>query len=228
MFFTKEDIQKLKECLIIEGKKDTDFNEIDKANIEDLIAIVQNNENKKVRIANLLRGNVDISSLSQDLLYKISTIESRLGGIERELGIEPTLPPEAVWYIGQISKTGNEFSNLTVDELLAASRSYSLNVKEVAFVIHESCWFTMVPVGDVSKVAAAYTDGGLVSYFKWDEIRNGFISQVYHEPVYIDNKQYYVYVNRNEKLETTVPEEGMEKVGIEGRFRIELSDSIFG
>ena len=221
MFFTKEDIQKLKKCLLVDGKKDTDFDQVYTANKGDWFAFVQNNKNVKIQVGDFLKDNIEWSSLSPALRDYLESILSRIEFLESlhpgEIG--PHVPDNK-WYVGQITRKSYEFQELTKEELLEVSQSYPLNIKEAVFVIHESCWFIMVPDG-TKVIGAAYTDNGLVSHFTQEEIENGFISQVYHDDIEIDGITYHVYVNRNAGLETNTPIDGVEKMGIEGRFRIE-------
>lgn len=56
MFFTKDDLKKIENYLRDRGVKDTDFPEVSYINPYDLVSIVQNSKNVKVRLDNL--GNI--------------------------------------------------------------------------------------------------------------------------------------------------------------------------
>lgn len=55
MYFTKEDYERILSYILEHSKKDTDFEKATELQGEELLAIVQNNENKTIAIEELLR-----------------------------------------------------------------------------------------------------------------------------------------------------------------------------
>lgn len=54
MFFTKEDIQKIKKAIFEQGVKDTDFQDADDLTSEEYIVVVQDGQNKKVKVSDII------------------------------------------------------------------------------------------------------------------------------------------------------------------------------
>lgn len=144
----------------------------------------------KIKLADLL-----IHYIKVKLNLKIEDSDEPEPDPQPEPEPEPQ-PTTDTWYIGQINKTRPDFAELTVDELLAVSTAYSSTNKTVSITLNSSCWFVMIPTTcDVSR--AYYIDGGILTEYNAEEIKNNFGGLVTHSDVVINNKTYKVYVNRS-------------------------------
>ena len=84
--FTRDQIEEIKKNLIMLGTKDTQFPDAHKLNGEEIIAIVQDGENKKIPLSSII--NDDFINVSKDTteILTLSTAVSKIDINNRKLG----------------------------------------------------------------------------------------------------------------------------------------------
>lgn len=112
---------------------------------------------------------------------------------------EPTPVETKYWYVGQITRTRPQFEELSAEQLVNSAKAYSVLQTTASFTINNSCWYCMIPEGEDIK-SAKYTVNGITSTFTEQEIKNGFVTDVMHDDIEIDDITYKIYVNRNTAL----------------------------
>lgn len=145
--------------------------------------------------------------LVDNLLELISDLDDRVTALEEGSGSGSDSDSDSsssgilipMWYVGQISRTKIQFSELTVEQLVSNAQPINTDQKTATFTINESCWFCMIPEGEDIQ-SAQYTVSGITSTFTEQEIKNGFVTDVTHDDIEIDGITYKIYVNRNTAL----------------------------
>lgn len=108
--FTRDQIEEIKKKLIMLGTKDTQFPDAHKLNGEEIIAIVQDGENKKIPLSSII--NDDFINVSKDTteILTLSTAVSKIDTNNRKLGQVITFKDSAnSWAIRQF--TGSSLDN---------------------------------------------------------------------------------------------------------------------
>ena len=108
--FTRDQINEIKKKLIMLGTKDTQFPDAHKLNGEEIIAIVQDGENKKIPLSSII--NDDFINVSKDTteILTLSTAVSKIDTNNRKLGQVITFKDSAnSWAIRQF--TGSSLDN---------------------------------------------------------------------------------------------------------------------
>ena len=108
--FTRDQIEEIKKKLIMLGTKDTQFPDAHKLNGEEIIAIVQDGENKKIPLSSII--NDDFINVSKDTteILTLSTAVSKIDINNRKLGQVITFKDSAnSWTIRQF--TGSSLDN---------------------------------------------------------------------------------------------------------------------
>lgn len=108
--FTRNQIEEIKSKLIMLGTKDTQFPDTHKLNGEEIIAIVQDGENKKIPLSSII--NDDFINVSKDTteILTLSTAVSKIDTNNRKLGQVITFKDSAnSWAIRQF--TGSSLDN---------------------------------------------------------------------------------------------------------------------
>ena len=108
--FTRDQIEEIKKKLIMLGTKDTQFPDAHKLNGEEIIAIVQDGENKKIPLSSII--NDDFINVSKDTteILTLSTAVSKIDINNRKLGQVITFKDSAnSWAIRQF--TGSSLDN---------------------------------------------------------------------------------------------------------------------
>lgn len=108
--FTRNQIEEIKSKLIMLGTKDTQFPDAHKLNGEEIIAIVQDGENKKIPLSSII--NDDFINVSKDTteILTLSTAVSKIDINNRKLGQVITFKDSAdSWAIRQF--TGSSLDN---------------------------------------------------------------------------------------------------------------------
>lgn len=108
--FTRDQIEEIKSKLIMLGTKDTQFPDAHKLNGEEIIAIVQDGENKKIPLSSII--NDDFINVSKDTteILTLSTAVSKIDINNRKLGQIITFKDSAnSWAIRQF--TGSSLDN---------------------------------------------------------------------------------------------------------------------
>lgn len=108
--FTRDQIEEIKKKLIMLGTKDTQFPDAHKLNGEEIIAIVQDGENKKIPLSSII--NDDFINVSKDTteILTLSTAVSKIDTNNRKLGQVITFKDSAnSWAIRQF--TGGSLDN---------------------------------------------------------------------------------------------------------------------
>ena len=108
--FTRNQIEEIKKKLIMLGTKDTQFPDAHKLNGEEIIAIVQDGENKKIPLSSII--NDDFINVSKDTteILTLSTAVSKIDTNNRKLGQVITFKDSAnSWAIRQF--TGSSLDN---------------------------------------------------------------------------------------------------------------------
>lgn len=108
--FTRDQIEEIKSKLIMLGTKDTQFPDAHKLNGEEIIAIVQDGENKKIPLSSII--NDDFINVSKDIteILTLSTAVSKIDINNRKLGQVITFKDSAnSWAIRQF--TGSSLDN---------------------------------------------------------------------------------------------------------------------
>lgn len=108
--FTRDQIEEIKKKLIMLGTKDTQFPDAHKLNGEEIVAIVQDGENKKIPLSSII--NDDFINVSKDTteILTLSTAVSKIDINNRKLGQVITFKDSAnSWAIRQF--TGSSLDN---------------------------------------------------------------------------------------------------------------------
>lgn len=108
--FTRDQIEEIKKKLIMLGTKDTQFPDAHRLNGEEIIAIVQDGENKKIPLSSII--NDDFINISKDTteILTLSTAVSKIDTNNRKLGQVITFKDSAnSWTIRQF--TGSSLDN---------------------------------------------------------------------------------------------------------------------
>ena len=108
--FTRDQIEEIKKKLIMLGTKDTQFPDAHKLNGEEIIATVQDGENKKIPLSSII--NDDFINVSKDTteILTLSTAVSKTDTNNRKLGQVITFKDSAnSWAIRQF--TGSSLDN---------------------------------------------------------------------------------------------------------------------
>ena len=108
--FTRDQIEEIKKKLIMLGTKDTQFPDTHKLNGEEIVAIVQDGENKKIPLSSII--NDDFINVSKDTteILTLSTAVSKIDINNRKLGQIITFKDSAnSWAIRQF--TGSSLDN---------------------------------------------------------------------------------------------------------------------
>lgn len=108
--FTRDQIEEIKKKLIMLGTKDTQFPDAHKLNGEEIVAIVQDGENKKIPLSSII--NDDFINVSKDTteILTLSTAVSKIDTNNRKLGQVITFKDSAnSWAIRQF--TGSSLDN---------------------------------------------------------------------------------------------------------------------
>ena len=108
--FTRDQIEEIKKKLIMLGTKDTQFPDAHKLNGEEIIAIVQDGENKKIPLSSII--NDDFINVSKDTteILTLSTAISKIDVNNRKLGQVITFKDSTnSWAIRQF--TGSSLDN---------------------------------------------------------------------------------------------------------------------
>lgn len=108
--FTRDQIEEIKKKLIMLGTKDTQFPDAHKLNGEEIVAIVQDGENRKIPLSSII--NDDFINVSKDTteILTLSTAVSKIDINNRKLGQVITFKDSAdSWAIRQF--TGSSLDN---------------------------------------------------------------------------------------------------------------------
>ena len=138
--FTRDQIEEIKKKLIMLGTKDTQFPDAHKLNGEEIIAIVQDGENKKIPLSSII--NDDFINVSKDTteILTLSTAVSKIDINNRKLGQVITFKDSAnSWAIRQF--TGSSLDNWNdislwksisgIDELKSQVETNTSNISSI-------------------------------------------------------------------------------------------------
>ena len=138
--FTRDQIEEIKKKLIMLGTKDTQFPDAHKLNGEEIIAIVQDGENKKIPLSSII--NDDFINVSKDTtgILTLSTAVSKIDINNRKLGQVITFKDSAnSWTIRQF--TGSSLDNWNdislwksisgIDELKSQVETNTSNISSI-------------------------------------------------------------------------------------------------
>lgn len=100
------------------------------------------------------------------------------------------------WYIGQITATKSQFTNLTDSDLINNAIEIPLSTKSETVTLNKSCWYVLIPT-NVQVLGAKYVCGSMISEFSANDIVNRTDFDVLHDDIIVDNVIYKVYAYRS-------------------------------
>lgn len=118
MFFTREDILKIQQALFKVSVKDSELPNAEPVNLEDIISIVQNGKNKKIKIVDFLeqislryKDIINISNKYDEHYISLSEAINLVPELQRKEGLFITFQDvNGNWQFYQFKGTLEEFS----------------------------------------------------------------------------------------------------------------------
>jgi hypothetical protein len=118
MFFTREDILKIQQALFKVSVKDSELPNAEPVTLEDIISIVQNGKNKKIKIVNFLeqislrdKDIINISNKYDEHYISLSKAINLVPELQRKEGLFITFQDvNGNWQFYQFKGTLEEFS----------------------------------------------------------------------------------------------------------------------
>ena len=153
------------------------------------------------QLRNEMRSNDEIISSS------VNSLQSQMNSVVDALtpdsggGTEPEIVDK--WYIGDISRTADKFSEVDANTLVKNATAYPVTSNSATYTVNESILYVMVPSG-VQVKNAVYRAASIDSTIKtesssWDTGS----SNCSHSNITINGMLYTIYAHRNSELQNS-------------------------
>ena len=156
MFFTKDDFNRIEEYLKLNSKRDSDFTLVKSVTSNDTTVIVQEAENKSIKIGDLIASgmldkSITMSKLADDIVNRFIQNEENTGGLRDQVRALLTTLTKLQEKLDEINKVSNELPHIVLSKPEYDSLQHK--DKETIYLIVDKEWtfggrFPIILVGD--------------------------------------------------------------------------------